>query len=93
VVFHAAVTLLFRWLLALGFPPPVLAVSASSPSSIHVEAVTSIVGAGDARGALRPPRPLWIRATRRTLETTPYLLGLAFTLDVFVKEARRSSRA
>ena len=94
VVLHAAVTLLlFRWLLALGFPrPPVLAVSALfAVVPIHVEAVTSIVGRAETLAALAvlSAALLWIRATRQdALETAPYLLGLAtFALGVFVKES------
>lgn len=68
VLLHAAATgLLFLWLLALGFPrPPSFAAAALfAAATIHVEAVTEIVGRADLLAALAVfgAGLLWLEAT------------------------------
>ena len=90
---HAAVTVsLGEWLFALGFAAgPASAVAALfAVATIHVEAVTSLVGRAELLASLLVfvVARLWLRATREgRIAPRPYgaALGL-FLLAVFVKE-------
>ena len=90
---HAAVTVsLASWLFGLGFAAgPASAVAALfAVATIHVEAVTSLVGRAELLAALLvfAVARLWLRATREgRLAPGPYAAALAvFLLAVFVKE-------
>jgi tetratricopeptide (TPR) repeat protein len=93
IALHAGVTVvLAAWLLGVGFPRgPSLSVAALfGVVTIHVEAVTSLVGRAELLSALLVlgAALLWLRATEGgALRTTPYAacLGL-FTFAVFAKE-------
>ncbi len=93
IALHAAVAVsLGAWLLALGFAPgPASAVAALfAVATIHVEAVTSLVGRAELLAALLVflVASLWLRATRdASFGRKPYLAALVlFLLGVFVKE-------
>lgn len=93
VFLHALATaLLFLWLLRLGFcRAPAQAVAALfAVATIHVEAVTGIVGRADLLAAVTVlgAALLWLRATERSrLRVGPYLGCLALILcGVFTKE-------
>ena len=93
LVLHAAVTLAFAsWLVALGFGAPESTASAAlfAVATIHVEAVTSLVGRAELLAALCvfAVALLWLRATREgRLARRPYAAALGvFFLGVFVKE-------
>ncbi len=90
---HAAVTVsLGEWLFALGFAAgPASAVAALfAVATIHVEAVTSLVGRAELLASLLVfvVARLWVRATREgRVEAWPYSAALGlFLLAVFVKE-------
>jgi len=90
---HAAVTVsLGEWLFALGFAAgPASAVAALfAVATIHVEAVTSLVGRAELLASLLVfvVARLWLRATREgRLAPRPYAIALGvFLLAVFVKE-------
>ncbi|HEX5855609.1 MAG TPA: tetratricopeptide repeat protein [Thermoanaerobaculia bacterium] len=90
---HAAVTVSFAaWLFALGFAagPASAAAALFAVATIHVEAVTSLVGRAELLAALLvfAVALLWLRATRGgRLAKGPYSAALAvFLLAVFVKE-------
>ncbi len=93
IALHAGVTvLLAAWLLGAGFPRgPSLSVAALfGVVTIHVEAVTSLVGRAELLSALLVlgAAVLWLRATEGgALKPLPYVacLGL-FTVAVFAKE-------
>jgi tetratricopeptide (TPR) repeat protein len=93
VALHAGVTILLAsWLLGLGFPRgPTLAVGALfAVLTIHVEAVTGLVGRAEVLAALLvfASARLWIDATEGDrIRVRPYLVSLAaFLAAVFVKE-------
>ncbi len=93
IALHAAATVaLASWLLALGLPrPPVLAAAALfAVVTIHVEAVTSLVGRAEVLAMLLVllAALLWLRATGDgVLRPGPYAaLLLLFLVAVFVKE-------
>ncbi|MEO8585752.1 MAG: tetratricopeptide repeat protein [Acidobacteriota bacterium] len=90
---HAAVTVsLGEWLFALGFAAGSASAVAAlfAVATIHVEAVTSLVGRAELLAALLVfvVARLWLRATRTgTLAAQPYVAALGvFLLAVFVKE-------
>ena len=90
---HAAVTVsLGEWLFALGFAAgPASAVAALfAVATVHVEAVTSLVGRAELLAALLVflVARLWLRATREgPFGRGPYATALGvFLLSVFVKE-------
>jgi protein O-mannosyl-transferase len=90
---HAAVTVsLAAWLFALGFAagPASAAAALFAVATIHVEAVTSLVGRAELLAALLVfvVALLWLRATREgRLAPDSYAAALAvFLLAVFVKE-------
>lgn len=93
VLLHAAVTVAFAaWLLAIGFPrgPSLAAASLFAVLTIHVEAVTGIVGRAEVLSALLVfvSARQWLKATSRgRLALGPYAGCLAaFLAAVFVKE-------
>jgi tetratricopeptide (TPR) repeat protein len=93
IALHAAVTVwLGEWLFALGFAAgPASAVAALfAAATIHVEAVTSLVGRAELLASLLVfvVARLWLRATREArLAPGPYAAALGlFLLAVFVKE-------
>jgi len=93
VALHAAVTcLLAAWLVGLGLPrgPCVATAALFAVLTIHVEAVTGIVGRAEVLAALLVflSARLWSRATEgERLRSLPYAGCLAaFTAGVFVKE-------
>jgi len=90
---HAAVTVsLAAWLFALGFAagPASAAAALFAVATVHVEAVTSLVGRAELLAALLvfAVALLWLRATREgRLATGSYAAALAvFLIAVFVKE-------
>jgi len=90
---HAAVTVSFAsWLFALGFAVGEASAAAAlfAVATIHVEAVTSLVGRAELLAAwcVFVVALLWLNATReRRLAKRPYAAALAvFLLAVFVKE-------
>ena len=90
---HAAVTVAFAsWLVALGFGAGESSAAAAlfAVATIHVEAVTSLVGRAELLAAfcVFAVALLWLRATREgRLAGRPYAAALAvFLLAVFVKE-------
>lgn len=90
---HAAVTVCFAaWLFALGFAagPASAAAALFAVATVHVEAVTSLVGRAELLAALLvfAVALLWLRATREgRLARRPYAAALAvFLVAVFVKE-------
>lgn len=93
IALHGGVTvLLAMWLLALGFPrgPSVATAALFAVSTIHVEAVTSLVGRAELLAAflVMSSALAFHRATAsERLRVAPYLLCLAlFQAAVFVKE-------
>ena len=94
IALHAGVTVvLAAWLLAVGFPrgPTLAAAALFAVVTIHVEAVTSLVGRAELLAALLTlgAALLWSRATGGgSLRPAPYAgcLGL-FLAAVFVKES------
>lgn len=92
-VLHAAVTVAFAaWLLAIGFPrgPSLAAAALFAVLTIHVEAVTSLVGRAEVLSALLVfvSAILWLRATNGERLRWGAFAGsvLAFFAAVFVKE-------
>jgi len=90
---HAAVTVsLGEWVFALGFAagPASAAAALFAVATIHVEAVTSLVGRAELLASLLVfvVARLWLRATREgRLAAWPYAAALGFfLLAVFVKE-------
>ncbi len=90
---HAAVTVSFAiWLVALGFAAGEASAAAAlfAVATIHVEAVTSLVGRAELLAAwgVFVVALLWLAATREgRLAKRPYAAALAvFLLAVFVKE-------
>jgi tetratricopeptide (TPR) repeat protein len=93
VALHAAVTLAFAaWLVELGFAAraAVAAAALFAAFTIHVEAVTSLVGRAELLAAVLVlvAARLWLRATEgERFHAGPYAAALGFFLvSVFVKE-------
>jgi tetratricopeptide (TPR) repeat protein len=90
---HAAVTVTFAaWLFALGFGagPASAAAALFAVATVHVEAVTSLVGRAELLAAwcVFAVALLWLHATREgRLARRPYAAAIAvFLIAVFVKE-------
>jgi protein O-mannosyl-transferase len=93
VLLHGAVTVFFAaWLVELGFAARAALASGAlfAVFTIHVEAVTSLVGRGELLAALLvfTVARLWLRASAaERLRLRPYAAALAaFLVSVFVKE-------